>query len=213
MKEEILYYGKKLLEKGLVVGPGGNISLREDEVIYLTPSGLSFEEMEEEDLVAVEISSGKVVEGKRRPTSEIELHLACYREREDIRAVIHTHPSLSTGWVSGGGKLFPPFPDFVAYVGKKIAILPYQKPATPQMGKEVGKAVKDVNAVILINHGLVTVGRNLKEAYYRTLLIEESAKFIIASHLGGKVSFLKNSDIEELDKFEVEEFRRKILQE
>ena len=120
--EQLVEYGKKMIEKQLVVGPGGNISARDGEYAYLSPSGMSVGELVPEDYVKVNIRTGEVTPGPHRPTSEMPLHLECYRRREDVRAVIHAHPAVATGLATGGVKVRPMTPDFVAYVGKVITL-------------------------------------------------------------------------------------------
>jgi len=97
-KEKLVEYGKKIAEKGLAVGPGGNISARVGDIVYLSPSGYAFEELVTEQYVGVNLQTGEVVDGDLKPTCEISMHLDCYLIRKDIQAVVvHTHPLLPPG--------------------------------------------------------------------------------------------------------------------
>ena len=84
LRIKLVEYGKRLMVERLVTGPGGNISAKEGNIIYLSPSGLAFDEMGPEDYVGMDLTTGEVVEGERRTTSEFLVHMACYRKRSDI---------------------------------------------------------------------------------------------------------------------------------
>jgi len=98
LKRELIDIGKRIAMEKLVVGPGGNISARMGDRIYIKASGSSFEDATEEDYIGVEIESGKTVDSDKRPSSEIWMHLECYKKREDVKAVIHTHPVYSIAY-------------------------------------------------------------------------------------------------------------------
>lgn len=215
IKKELSYYGKLLVRRELVVGPGGNISARVGDLVYLSPSGLALDEIEEEDWIGIELSSGEIVDGPRglRPTSETTMHLGCYVAREDVKAIIHTHPAIATALATTGISRFEGMvPDFIAYLGKYIPVLDFVIPC----GEEIRVAVteelmKGHNAVLLSNHGLVTVGSNLKEAYYRTELVENSAKFLLACKAFGIPRYLTEEEKDAIANLEAEDYRRALL--
>ena len=212
LKKELVEYGKRIIQRGLVVGPGGNISIRYEDTIYLSPSGFAFDEVTEDLLVGVNLYTEDIVEGNLKPTCEIAMHLGCYRVRPDIRAIIHTHPPLATGVVSAGVKLRPLTAELVALVGS-IPILDYILPSTKELADAVSKAIKDHNAVLMINHGCLTVGANLREAFYRTEIIEDSARLLIAAMTVGKPRFLTPEEEEAIKKLEAENYRKSLLAE
>lgn len=209
--KELVEIGRKIAEKGLVVGPGGNISERLGDVVYMKASGICFESAKEEDYVGVDLNTGKVVDGRLRPTSEMWMHLECYKVREDVSAVIHTHPVFSIAYAFQGETLKPFTPDMVALLGSEIPVIEYVVPGGKEFASEVGKVIKNCNGVLVKNHGLVTVGSNLKEAYYRTLLIEDGIKMVIFAKLLGKMQFFTEEQIEEIDNLEAEKYRKKLL--
>ncbi|HOJ93519.1 MAG TPA: class II aldolase/adducin family protein [Dictyoglomaceae bacterium] len=209
--KELVEIGRKIAEKGLVVGPGGNISERLGDVVYMKASGICFESAKEEDYVGVDLNTGKVVDGRLRPTSEMWMHLECYKVREDVSAVIHTHPVFSIAYAFQGEPLKPFTPDMVALLGSEIPVIEYVVPGGKEFASEVGKVIKNCNGVLVKNHGLVTVGSNLKEAYYRTLLIEDGIKMVIFAKLLGKMQFFTEEQIEEIDNLEAEKYRKKLL--
>lgn len=97
LRKELTRYGKLVADKRLVSGPGGNISARLGSAVYLPPSGYGLDEVEEDQWVEVDLSTGEVKERGLKPTCEVLMHLTCYRLREDVKAVIHLHPPISTG--------------------------------------------------------------------------------------------------------------------
>ena len=139
------------------------------------------------------------------------MHLGCYLLRKDIKAVIHTHSPFLIGLISAGGKLKPFFPDFVALLGKEVPVTEYVIPAGEEIRKAVTKVIKNHNAVLLKNHGAVTVGANLKEAFFRAQLLEETAKIIIAGKVAGKLKFFTKKVIEGIENLAAEDYRKLLL--
>ncbi|MGQ9632052.1 MAG: class II aldolase/adducin family protein [bacterium] len=212
LREELVIYGKKLVEDKLVAGPGGNISAREGDVAYLSPSGFALDSIAPENYVPVDVATGKVLKEGLRPTSEVSFHLAIYRAREDVRAVIHAHPSLLTGLVSGGRKVEPMTPDFVAYIDH-VEIIPYIVPTGEELARAVAEAVARCNCIAMVNHGAITVGANLKEAYYRMCILEESCKTQLAAIIAGKPRIFTEKEVQEIRNLAAEAYRRKLLLE
>jgi L-fuculose-phosphate aldolase len=210
IKEKLVEYGKKIAEKGLAVGAGGNISARVGDIVYLSPSGYAFEELVPEQYVGVNLQTGEVVDGDLKPTCEISMHLGCYLIRKDIQAVVHTHPPIATGLISAGAEIKPMFPDFVAYVGE-APVIDYVIPAGSEIREAVTGIIKEHNAVLLKNHGAVTVGANLKEAFNRAQIIEDAARSLMAALVAGKPRFLTKSEQEGIRNLEAEDYRRTLL--
>ncbi len=210
IKKELIKYGNKMVSSGLVAGAGGNISARLGEVVYLSPSGYALDEMTEKSISGVNIGSGKIVEGALRPTSEVLMHLGCYQMRKEICAVVHTHSPWAGGVISAGVSLKPMFPEFVADLGD-IGYLNYILPTTKRLADMVVRQIKSLNVVLMANHGVLTVGRNLKEAYYRSIIIEEAAKSLVAASVVGKPRFLSLKQKEEIKKLETIQYRRQVM--
>lgn len=210
IRVELAHYGKLLAEKDLVIGPGGNISARLGDKVYIKPSGYAFEELKPEDYVAIDVNTGELLEGDKKPSCEYPSHLACYRTRPDVQAVVHAHPPLAIGIINAGEEIRPLTPDFVAYVGK-VAHLPFIIPAGQELGDAVASVIGQHNAVLLRNHGVITVGRNLKEAYLRMRLIEDAAKSILASFIIGRPTFLNEKEVEAIANLSAEHYRQALL--
>jgi len=203
-------YGKLIIEKGLSAGPGGNISAKEKNFVYLSPSGFALDEIKIDEWVKFDLKTGKVF-GKYRPTCEISMHLGIYLERKDVKAVIHTHPPITIGLISSGVKIKPLFPDFVAIVGRKVGYINYVIPAGEEIRKAVVKEIKKYNVVLLKNHGVVSVGENLKEAFVRNWIIEETAKMLFAGKMFGKTRYLTEKEILGIENLEAEDYRKTLL--
>lgn len=213
LRNELVEYGLKLIEGGLVAGPGGNISARAGDVIYLSPSGFAFDELSAEQYIGMEVETGEIVEGEGRPTSEYLMHLFCYRKRPDIAAVVHAHPRYTIAMTSSGHTLQALYPDFHILTDSKVPHIDYVTATTPEMARAVEAVVDDANVVILRNHGVTTLGRNLKEAYYRMLSVEEGAQIQWMATLAGTPRFLTPQERNDLDGLKSEEYRRKLLAE
>ncbi len=194
LRRELVRFGKRIADEHLVVGPGGNISARQGNVMLIKASGAAFEEARGEDYIAVEIDTGKALEKGRRPSSELPMHLACYRVRPDVRAVVHTHSPFATGIASAGVTLRPMFPDFVAVIDSEVPTLPFVIPCGEELAEVVSEAIAKVNAALLANHGVIAVGDNIKEAFYRALLIEEASRALVAGTAVGKMRFLNEEE-------------------
>ena len=213
--EELSYYGKLLVEKGLTTGPGGNISAREGDLVYLSPSGFSLAEITPKNWVVINLKNGERVgkDNGLRPTCEISMHLGCYLVRKDIKTVVHTHPVLATALATAGVQFKGLFPDFVALVGPETPAVEYVIPAGDEIRKAVTKELKKgYDAVLLKNHGAVTVGDNLKEAYYRILLLEDTARFLMATlSIGKKPRYLTPTEVNGIKNLEAEDYRKLLL--
>ena len=213
--DELSLYGKLLVEKGLTTGPGGNISAREGDAVFLSPSGFSLAEIKPQDWVAVNLKNGKRIgrDNGLRPTCEVSTHLGCYLARKDIKTVIHTHPVLATALATAGVQFKGLFPDFVALVGSKTPVLNYVVPGGEELREAVVRELKKGhNTVLLKNHGAVTVGENMKEAYYRSLLLEDAARFMMAIlSIGKKVRYLSPTEVKGIENLEAEDYRKLLL--
>jgi len=213
IKKQLVEIGKKIADKGLVVGPGGNTSARVGNIVYMKACGICFEEAKVSDYVGIDLKTGKIVYGSKKPTCEIAMHLGCYLERKDITAVIHTHPPIATAVGMLGITLEPFTPDFVALVDSDVPTINYVCPSTKDLANEIKKVIKKHNAVLMCNHGLLTVGSNLVEAYYRTLLIEDACKTFVAAKSLGKMKIFTRAQAKEINNLKAESYRKALLKE
>lgn len=207
--QQLKLYANKIVQAGLVVGAGGNLSMRDGDIMYISPSGFDLQEIEDHQWVRVEISTGKVLD-TLKPSSEVLMHLECFRKRPDIQAVLHAHPSYSVG-VSSSGKDIPPlFPDFPAMV-RKVSYLEYVIPTTEVLANAVSDVIHVSDVVIMRNHGVLTVGKSLKEAFFFMQLTEESAKVYTIASTVGQPRILTQEECNALRNLSSEQYRQKLL--
>lgn len=178
IKKSLAVYGRKIAHRHLVMGAMGNISAREAKVVWIKRGGSWLVRAKPEDFIAVNIKTAKAKSGQL-PSKEVFLHLNCYRVRPDIKAVVHTHPVTATALASAGISLDRSSKRLASLLGSKTCALRYYSPGSKKLACEVRRAIKKANAVVLANHGLVTVGRNIKQAYERSLACEDEAKRIL----------------------------------
>lgn len=214
---ELTRYSGRIVERGLAAGPGGNVSVRDGERIWISPSGFPLDLIEASDWVAMGIESGRVErDGARpgpRPSSEFEMHLEIYRARPDVNAVVHTHPPITIGVISAGIREIPPmFPDYVAIAGT-IGVIDYVVPCTPELAAAVRNeiAAPGMGALLMRNHGLLTVGGSVREAYYRTEVIEEAARIFWVARSVGTPQVLTAAQSAAILDLEAERYRQKLL--
>jgi L-fuculose-phosphate aldolase len=215
IKDELSRYSARIVQRGLVVGPGGNTSARVDGVMWISPSGYALDEIGEEHWAAVDIATGHPQRLEPRPSSESAMHLAIYRARPDVTAIVHTHPPTTIGVISAGLTEIPfMFPDQVALVGS-IPAIDYVVPCSQELADAVVTAMVDpaVNALLMQNHGLITVGNNLKEAYYRTEVIEDAARIYWIAATVGTPRTLSGEEATEILNLEAERYRQRLLRD
>lgn len=186
----VLAAAKEMLRRGLVEGTAGNISARrEDATIVITPSSVDYRDMTIDDLVVVD-GEGTVVRAAdgRNPSSEMHLHLACYRAFDDIGSVIHSHPVWATMFAVARQPIPAAVDEFSVYCGGDIRCAEYAASGTPDVGRNAVEALKDRAAALIANHGLVAVAPRPDKALHVTALVERTAQIIWgAKALGGPV--------------------------
>lgn len=212
LRREIAEYARRILKENLATGAGGNISARWEDTMLISPSGLSLEEVDPVQYVEVDIPAGDIrAQNGLRPSSEVLMHLACYRKRPEVRAVVHAHPQYTIALTSSGHDLAPMFADALIYMGSTVPHLDYITVTTPELAQAVGEAIKDANCLVLRNHGSVTVGENLKQAFWRALTVEEAARIQVLSLMIGRPRFLDKSESDRLDSLASEQYRRELI--
>lgn len=176
-RKQIVEYGKKLIDSGLTVGTGGNISIfdKESGLMGITPSGMEYYNLTEDDIIIMDLY-GNVVEGELRPSSEHQMHAIVYKNRYDAVAMIHTHALYSTT-ISCLNVDLPAIDYLVAHSGgKNIRCANYATYGTNELAENALEAMKDRKAVLLANHGINVIGISLAEAYAITEQLEFCAR-------------------------------------
>jgi L-fuculose-phosphate aldolase len=211
VREDLVKYGVKIVQAGLVAGAGGNISGREGGIVWMKPSGVAMDEMEPADLCGMDLATGKQVEGKNRPTSEVNMHLAIYRARPELTAVFHTHSPWASGVISSGATLKPMFAEFVCDLGR-VGTVPYITPTTQDLADAIGKASEAADTIFMVNHGIIGLGVTMKQAYYRCVVVEDAAKSQIAATICGKPIFLTDGQCKDLMNLDAPKHRIQMMQ-
>lgn len=198
LKEDIVEVGRRIYNRGFVAANNGNISVRTgDDEILTTPTGVSKGFMTPDMIIKVDLAGNKL-EGEMEPSSELKLHLDIYRQRPDVRAVLHAHPPVATAFAVAGIPLDRPvLPEIVISLGA-IPIAKYATPSTEELAVNVRPYVKKHDAVLLENHGALTVGHDLYNALYKMEKIEHFAQVILYARLLGGERELPPGEVEKL---------------
>jgi L-fuculose-phosphate aldolase len=196
---EILEAGRRLRDRFFVAANDGNISARLAPGRFLiTPTGVNKGDLSPEMLLTVD-AEGKVLAGSLEPTSEMKMHLAVYRERPDVEAVVHAHPPTATGFAASRLRLDQDviLPEVVFGLGR-IGLSEYGTPTTVEVPETVSREIHDCDALLLANHGALTVGSSVMQAYYRMETLEMYARVrLVTLQLGGPRA-LSGEQVEEL---------------
>lgn len=186
----VLAAAKAMLRRGLVEGTAGNISARRsDGNLVITPSSVDYADMLLEDLVLVD-PEGAVLQAKegRQPSTEMQLHLACYHAFDDIGSVIHSHPVWATMFAVAHQPIPACIDEFAVYCGGDVRCAEYAASGTPEVGINAVKALEGRGAALIANHGLVAVGPRPDKVLHITALVERTAQIVWgARSLGGPV--------------------------
>lgn len=199
VKRELIEACHKVYEKGFVAATDGNLSVRiAPNQVWITPSGKNKGELRESDLIRITLE-GEVLEGARNISTENKIHLLAYKNRKDINAVVHCHPVYATAFASSGEDQLnkPVFPEVVLSIGK-IPICKYGTPSTNEVVDSINPYIDFVWALLLQNHGAVTFGTSIKDAYYKMEKLEQTAKILFTARQLGQVNELDEEQLEKL---------------
>ncbi|HEY5575815.1 MAG TPA: class II aldolase/adducin family protein [Clostridiaceae bacterium] len=198
-KQQIVDMSLKLYRENLIVGTWGNLSMRvnhnDNEYYLVTPSGMEYEDTIIEDILVLD-KDGKILSGKRRPTSELRMHMKLYEERSEINAIIHTHSTFATACAVVGIGIPMMVEDMIQHIGGNVRIAKYALPGTEELAENVCHAIEDRKAVLLKNHGALGMGVNLKDAYKSCVLIEKSAQILVYAKNLGHINLISTEDAE-----------------
>jgi L-fuculose-phosphate aldolase len=194
-REAIITYGRKLITSNLTTGSGGNLSIynRDENLVAIKPSGIEYFDMSVEDIVIVTID-GKIVEGTKKPSSEINFHLGLLKHRPDINAVIHTHSVYATTIACLNIEL-PAVHYLVAFSGNKVPLAPYATFGTKELADNILRSIGNYNACLMANHGLVCVGNNIADAFATSEEIELVARLYYQTSCIGKPAILSDEEM------------------
>src|SRR5271170_772460 len=195
---DICAVGRWIHDRGYVASTDGNISVRlGPDRILMTPTSMCKAMMNPDDLVIIDLE-GQRVSGLRKPSSELGMHLLIYRLRPDINAVCHAHPPTATGYAAAGIPLDKPILcELVIGLGS-VPVARYGTPGTPELTESIEPLVRDHDAILMANHGVVTYGPDLLTAFLRLETTEHFARVSLVTQLLGKQNLLSQRDVEKL---------------
>jgi L-fuculose-phosphate aldolase len=199
-----------LAERGFVTATDGNVSTRlPNGNILVTPTAHSKSRVSETDLVEVTID-GTAVTLSRRPSTELDMHLCIYRRREDVRAVVHAHPTYATGFATARIPLNEClFPEVIVGLGS-IPLAPYATPSTKEVGEALAPFIQQANAILLSNHGVVTYGTDLDDAYFKMEKVEHAAHTTFVARMLGGARALTAAEFEKLREISTSSYGREV---
>ena len=200
IREQICDVCHKMWQLGWVAANDGNVTVKLDDGTFLaTPTGISKSFITPEKLVHID-ANGEVLDGPEgaKPSSEIKMHLRCYKEREDVGAVVHAHPPTATGFAVAHLDLDRyTMIETVIAIGS-IPVTPYGTPSTYEVPDAIAPYLQEHDVLLLENHGALTVGTDLITAYYRMETLELYAKISLTAHLLGGEKEIERKNIDRL---------------
>jgi len=182
IKKELVKYARLIAKAGFVIGTGGNISARYKDIVYLKARDADLAKAGIGDFVGYNLKKDKWI-SKKPASHEWRLHLSCFKARPDIYAVIHVHPPLVLALPTNIRIIKPDYYELKATVKTDIPVIKDLPAGTKQLADAVAKNIKKHNAVILKNHGIVTVGEDLEEAFVRAEALERMSLVLILRFL------------------------------
>jgi len=197
-KKELIKAGVKLDRYGLIALGGGNVSMRmPGGEILMSPSGMIYEELVADDVVVMDID-GNIIEGARRPSSDVEALLYILREMPEVNAVIHTHQPYATGIGLVTDEFTCNLTTLANAARGSVSVAPYSAPNSLLMGQNTVNYLNGKLAVILKHHGVVSVGDSLKQALYACVYLEEAAKaYVAARSVSDNIAMMTEEQIHE----------------
>src|SRR5512140_3543629 len=197
-REQIIQITNELFSMGLLTATGGNISAlaSDGDTLWITPSQMYKGGLTETDLVHIH-ADGTVIEGTRQPSVEFQMHAAAYRVRPGTTGAVHTHAPVATAF-GICHQSFPPINTDAVFLRDTVTV-PWHMPGSKDLADAVAAALEKSRGAILQNHGLMTVGENLRKAATRAMMLEETAKIVLyCKQFGDTVSLLPPEWVERL---------------
>lgn len=198
LRRQIAQFSQLTYDRGHLASTDGNLSARmADGNVLCTPTIINKGFVRPEDPVVVDLE-GKLVRGERKASSEIAMHTLIYQLRPDVNAVVHCHPPCATAYAAAGIPLNKALLSEVVLALGCIPLAEYGTPGTPELTERLEPWVRSFDALLMANHGVVTYGADLMEAYNRMDTVEHFAKISIYTRILGKERLLSSEDVEKL---------------
>jgi len=214
LREEVCKIGRRLYDRHLTSGAGGSLSVKTPmgKEVLIKPSGFSLADLSPDHVVKVDLK-GTVLEGEYKPSTDMPWHLMIYERRPEVKAIVHAHPPVSGGFACAGVSLdVPTFTEVIIQVGR-IPLMEYATPTTMDYAMLIADSMKDTDALLMKNHGTITLGANLEQAFQRTELLEDFAKLVLVATVLGGPKHLPPEEAYKLRTLESEKWRMKLAEE
>jgi L-fuculose-phosphate aldolase len=198
LRRQLVRIGKAMHRVGYTPGTAGNLSVRlNSQYILATPTGCSKSLLQASDMVIVDLEGHKI-SGLRNVTSEIGMHLAVYRMRPDVQAIVHAHPPTATAFAACRKPLDQPICSEIMMTTGLVPLAKYATTGTEEVGASLEPFIAEHDAILLANHGLLTYGESLMDAFMKTETVEHFAQVCLAASQLGGAKPLNETDIEKL---------------
>ena len=198
LRRELVLFSRLLHRLGFMPGTSGNLSVRLDERrLLITPTGVSKFMLRQADMVVVDLE-GRHLEGSRKVTSEVSMHLAVYHFRDDVRAVIHSHPPIATGFACAGRGLEDMLCQEAVMTLGVVPLAKYATTGTAEVAASLVPHIPDHDAILLANHGAVSYADTLLRAFQKMETVEHLAQIALVAQQLGAPHLLKHEQIEQL---------------
>jgi L-fuculose-phosphate aldolase len=195
LRADIVEVGRRMYARGYTASNDGNISVRlGTDCLLMTPKSVCKGFMTP-DMMCVTDLTGKKLQGERDPSSEMLMHLEVYRQRPDVQAVVHAHPPTATGFAVAGIALDRAVLAEVLTTLGSIPIAEYATPSTEELPDAVRKYIRAHDAMLLANHGALTVGADLYAAYYKMETIEHFAHISLVARMLGRENLISRQEV------------------
>lgn len=177
-REAVLVSAKNAFAAKLFAGTSGNLSVRisDENLVAITPTCIRYETMKFEDIVLIDFD-GNIVEGRHKPSSEWQMHLEVMRQMSSVNAVVHTHSPYATAFAVVHRRIPQVLIEMIPFLGGDVPLADYAQPGTLELGKNAVRALgHDRFGCLMANHGVLTIGETIAQAYLRAEYVEDAAK-------------------------------------
>jgi L-ribulose-5-phosphate 4-epimerase len=177
LKKQVLETSIYSYKQGLFAGTSGNLSAfdKESNLVVITPTSIRYDEMTIEDIVIIDLE-GNIIEGKRKPSSEWQLHCEIYKAKDNVYSVFHTHSPYATAFAVNRKPIPLILIEMIPFLGGEVPVAEIALPGTKELGLNALKVLDDRNACLLANHGVLAVGQSVDQAHIRAEYVEDAAK-------------------------------------
>jgi ribulose-5-phosphate 4-epimerase/fuculose-1-phosphate aldolase len=195
LRTDLVRLARRCVAEGLVRGTSGNLSGRTAgaDRFVITPSGIGYDAMKTDDMVAIDIASGAPA-GARTPSSDTPIHVTIYRGRTDVGAIVHTHSPHASAFSTLGEPIPPLLLEPSGYLGGEVRVVS-ASPSDPSLGERIAAALGRDRAVLLANHGVYAVGETPEKAFVAAVEVEEAARAATIARLLGRPRPVPDEDV------------------